>query len=412
MNLKKNLCAILACSISLSIFTGCGKKSTDNNGGTNSSASKNVDLSLWGAANDQKMLSEMVEDFKKANPEKNYSITLKVMGEDKALEEIQKDPSASGDVFAIAHDQLGSLVQTDAVYENTIYADEVNKNATEGAISASTYNGKIYGYPASQKTYFLYYDKKIFSDDDVKSLDKMLEKQVSDGVSKLGIDMKNAYYTAAFFFTNGCELFGKDGKDENTVTFNNAGGLEAANYIATLKSKGVVSIDDAASDTQFASRKLGAYISGDWKAESIKEKLGDDYGVAPLPSVNMGSGEKHMKSFSGYNIYCVKAKTKFPEEAMALANYLTNKENQKKRFEMRNLLPVNKDLVADKTLQSDKTVAAIFEQLKYSVLMPSTPKVKKFWDPTGAFTKDAFEGKISLSNMQSKLDALVSDIKS
>lgn len=408
---NKSLCAILTVSIALGCFSGCGKKSA-NNDAAETSASKEVSLTLWGAANDQKMLGEMVDSFKKENADKNYTITLKVMGEDEAKTEVQKDPSAAGDVYAIAHDQLGALVNSDAVYENTIYADDVKKNSIDAAISASTYNGKLYGYPASQKTYFLYYDKRIFSDEDVKSLDKMLEKEVPSGVSKLGLDIKNAYYSAAFFFTNGCELFGKDGTDENTVTFNNEHGLEAATYLTTLKSKGVVSVDDASSDPQFAAGKLGAYISGDWKAESIKEKLGENYGVAELPSVDMGSGEKHMKSFSGFNIYCVKAKTKFPEEAMALANFITNKNNQKKRFEMRNLLPVNKELVSDNSLKSDPTVSAIFKQLNHCVLAPAIPRVDKFWAPMGAFTKDAFDGNIPVSNLQTKLDSLVSDIKS
>lgn len=408
--MKKVICALIAGFVLSSSLTGCGK--SNDKASTDSSSNKTVKLTLWGAADDQTMLSEMVESFKKANPEKTYEITQKIMGEDDAKTEVLKDPSAAADVFAIAHDQLGALVSADAVYENTLYADQVKSDAISGAVSASTYNGKLYGYPASQKTYFLYYDKEIYSEDDVKSLDTMLTKEVSPGVSKFGMNMEDAYYTAAFFLTNGCELFGADGKDESVVTFNNNLALEAANYISGLKSKGVVSINDESSDTQFASRKLGAYVSGDWKATSFKDKLSSNYGVAPLPTIDMGSGAKHMKSFSGFNIYCVKAKTQFPEEAMALANFITNKENQAKRFEMRNLLPVNKELVSSNSLRTDETVSAILEQLEYSIPMPSIPRMSKFWEPTGAFTKDVFEGKIAKENMQTKLDQLVSDIKS
>lgn len=405
MFFKRLLGALMAVSILTVSFVGCSQTKK-------SSTAEAIKLTLWGSADDQAMLGEMVNNFKNQNSSKTYEIELKVMGEDVAKTEVLKDLDAAADVFAIAHDQLGDLVQSDAVYENTKYASDVKNNVSEGAVAASTYKEKLYGYPASQKTYFLHYDKRIFNENDVKSLNSMLSKTVPNGTSKIGMDIANAYYSAAFFLTNGCELFGPNGTDSNSVTFNNAQGLQAANYISTLKNKGVISINDETSDTQFTAGKLGAYITGDWKTKDFEKILGNNYGVAELPLIDMGSGEKHMKSFSGYNIYCVNAKSKQALEAMNLANFLTNKDNQKKRFEMRSLLPVNKELMNGSELKRGSVVTAIFAQLNYSVTMPSISQISKFWEPTKAFTKDAFDGNISSANMQSKLDQLVKDITS
>lgn len=132
--------------------------------------------------------------------------------------------------------------------------------------------------------------------------------------------------------------------------------------------------------------------------------------MAKLPTINTGSADKQMKSFAGYKLYCVKSNTQYPVAAMTLADFLTNEENQIKRFEMRQLLPTNKTAASNEKVTSDATVAATLAQLEFGVAMPSVPKMSNFWTPTGAFTKDAFDGNIQAADMQAKLDSLVSDI--
>lgn len=130
-----------------------------------------------------------------------------------------------------------------------------------------------------------------------------------------------------------------------------------------------------------------------------------------MPTVRFDKEDKAMVPFSGLKMYVVNAKTDAPLEAMALANYLTNEENQLKRFNDRALLPTNKAVAANPDVTDDPTVAVILEQVKTARVMPALPQMSNFWDPTAAFAKDAFDGKISAGDMQSKLDKLVSDIK-
>lgn len=408
---RRCVCLLMMCAMVMSVLTACTVKSNEEDPEA-SLEGRTIKLTVWGAAEDQDLLKEIIEDFKAENPKSTFEFTQKIVGEDKAQEEVKKDPTEAADVFAVAHDQVGKLVDDGLIYENTKYVDNIKAENTEGSVLACSYQGKMYGYPASQKTYFLYYDKRIFSADDVKSLDKMLSKNVSGGTIRLGMDMGDAYYTTSFFLTNGCELFGKDGMDPKRVTFNDPNGLEAAKYIQSLKAKGVHSVSLEESDSRFAEGKMGAYVTGDWKAVSFKEKLGDNYAVTKLPTINMGSGDKQMKSFAGYNIYCVSANTKEPLAAMMFANFLVNKKNQEKRFNVRKLLPVNKVLVSDVISKNDILVNAAMSQLDNSVVMPSIAQMNKFWAPTAAFCKDAFEGRIAEANLQKSLDNLVDDILS
>ena len=367
-------------------------------------------LTVWGSQDDQQMLNEMVEAFKAEYPEVKWDITVRVNGEDQAKTEVLKDTEAAADVFAIAHDQLGELVQSGAVYKNTKYADEIKERTIDAAINASTYEGELYGYPSVSETYFLFYNKAIFDEEKVKSLETMLSSELPEGVTPFAMDVANAYYSGPFFLSNGCELFGADGSDAKTVTFNNAQGLEVAKLIGSLKEKGVVAFDDTVAAAQFEAGTLGAYIAGPWKTATYKQVLGDNFGVAELPTLNFNGEERHMSSFAGFKIYCVKANTKYPLEAMALANWLTNEDNQLKRFQDRGGVPVSKALSESSEVTSDPAVAALLAQLNYAYAMPAIPQMGKFWDATKAFVQEAFDGTIAEADYQAKLDTLVATI--
>lgn len=367
-------------------------------------------LVVWGSQDDQQMLNEMVDAFKAEYPEVAWDITVRVNGEDQAKTEVLKDTEAAADVFAIAHDQLGELVQSGAVYKNTKYADEIKARSVEAAVNAATYNGELYGYPSASETYFLFYNKAIFNEEQVKSLDAMLTADLADNVTPFAMDIANAYYSGPFFLSNGCELFGPDGSDAKTVTFNNEQGLEVAKLLGSLKSKGVVAFDDTVASSQFEAGTLGAYVAGPWKTETYKEVLGDNFACTELPTLNFNGEEKHMASFAGFKIYCVKATTKYPLEAMALANWLTNEDNQLKRFKDRAAVPVAKALAESPEITAEPSTAAVLAQLNYAYAMPSIPQIGKFWDATKAFVQEAFDGTITEADYQAKLDTLVATI--
>ena len=56
-------------------------------------------------------------------------------------------------------------------------------------------------------TYFMYYDKSVFSEDDIKSLDTMLEK------GKVAIPLNNGFYLASFYLGAGATFFGEEGNE-------------------------------------------------------------------------------------------------------------------------------------------------------------------------------------------------------
>lgn len=405
--MKRKIWVILTCfCLVISMMVGCSKSGSSGNTATDNG----VKLVLWGAADDREMLTEMVEAFKAENRDKNYSIEIRVNGEDVARDEALKDIEAAADVFAITNDQLGALVNANAIYENTIFADEIRETRTEGAVAAATIDGKLYGYPSSSESYFLFYDKTKLSDDDVKSLETILSKPQADGVIKFGFDFSDAYFSSAFFMTAGCEIYGSDGQDASNVTFNTEEGLEAARYISKLKGLGAADMDGDVAGAQFRAGKLAAYVSGSWKTEAYTEALGENLGFAKLPTIEIGGEVRDMVSFSGGKMYVVKSTTEYPREAMELANWLTNEENQLKRYNDRKMLPNFRSLAQQEDILSDPAAAAETSQFAHSIPTPSISQISRYWDPVAAFTKDLFDGKISDNQIKTRLDTLVKDI--
>ena len=78
-----------------------------------------VTLKVWGSQDDQAMLQEMVDAFVAANPDKEWDITLGVVGEPDARARYLEDPEAAADVFAFPDDQLYDFVNAGALYEVT-----------------------------------------------------------------------------------------------------------------------------------------------------------------------------------------------------------------------------------------------------------------------------------------------------
>lgn len=413
VSLLKKLAAIMLVGAMAVGITACGdaqskessskdESTTSTTSSTESKTEESASLVLWGAEDDQTMLKEMADAFVADHP--TYTVEVRVQGEDTAKDAALNDLDATADVFAIAHDQLGALVEAGAVYPNTLYVDNIKNDCTEAALTAATYKDAVYGYPSSADTYFMYYDKSVFSEDDIKSFDKMLE--VAKGAGKtVGFDMGNNYFTVSFWFANGVRLFGDTGSDLAGSTFNSPEALAVAKYISTLKGKGVQNINDGDATSAFTTSNLSAQVTGNWKANDYKTALGDNYGVAPLPTINIDGTDKQMISFSGVKIYVVKSSTKYPEAAMQLAAFVTNEENQAKRFADRALLPVNKTVAADPSVTEDPTIAAQIAQTANSIPMPKLPEMSNFWsDSSSAVTKEIYEGTITEANFQTKLD--------
>lgn len=365
-----------------------------------------VTLKVWGAQEDQAMLSEMIDAFKAANPDKDYSISLGVVGEPDAKMRYLEDPAAAADVFAFSNDQLRDLVSAGGLYEITRNREEIISANSEGSINAAMFDEKLYGYPmTADNGYFLYYDKSVISEEDVKTLDGIL-KAANNANKKVLMDVSDGWYIASFFLGAGGKI-GIDGNGKQTCDFNNARGLEVAEAIKKFCADPAFMTGDNDIIQGGMGGAICAAVSGTWNAEAIQAKLGDNYAATKLPTFTCAGEQVQMASFGGYKLIGVNSQTAHPVEAMDLAQWLTNEENQLKRFRVRAMGPSNVRAAADEDVKANAALAALSLQSEFAV--PQNDVLQKFWDPAEAFGT-ALESKDYSRSLQDMLDEMVASI--
>ena len=367
---------------------------------------KNEALTVWCADMDKGMVLQMVDDFLASKPGVGV-INVEVCEDDNARERFEAEPDAAADVICIPHDQLGALAGKGYIIEITDakYSSLIEGN-TAPSVKAGQIDGRQYGFPSSFETHMLFYDKSLVSDDAARTLEGILEISAPDGGHRFAMDFGNAYFSANWFFTYGCMLFGENGEDRAYCDFDNAEGVAAMTYLIENREEfGNINGDSAVE--LFREHKLGAYIGGPWNAAAVTEALKGNYGCAKLPNVD----GRDMKSFAGYKLYCVNANTKNKTAAMDLAAWLTNPDNQKTRFQARNLIPVAASLSDDTDVAVSATAKAVMAQGPYAIAMPSIPEMSNFWEPTGGFTLACYNGEVGISELQYKLSELAAAIK-
>ncbi len=127
------------------------------------------------------MVNGFREDVKhliKEHPNWDLSFEYGTCSEADAGKTVTQDVSASADVYMFANDQLQTLIDANAISElGGSTADYVKSTNSQAVVDSITVDGGIYGVPFTTNTWFLYYNKKVYSDSDVKSLDTMLEKK-------------------------------------------------------------------------------------------------------------------------------------------------------------------------------------------------------------------------------------------
>ena len=393
-NIKKMLGAGLAVA-TLFGFAACG--SSTNNSDKKAADSAPVQLTVWGSADDQKdggWIKTVEAEFKKENP--NVTFKNAVVEPPDAAKAVKQDAKAAADVFLFPNDQLGDLVKAGAIGELSDDATKQVKEQNEDTLikSVTAQDSKLYGVPYTGNTWFMYYNKSKFSADDVKSLDKMLEK------GKVSFDLANAWYLPGFYLDGNMTLFGESGNDAKAGMKLSDKAAEVTKYIATKlvgnekhfvldgNGRGLAGLKDGSVD---------AIFSGSWDAAKVKDALKDNYAAAALPTFKTESGEHQMKSFAGSKAVAYNTNTKSPEMAAKFAAFLGSKKSQQIAFEKEGAIPSDKSL-ADSVKAEPAAVAQMETIAKTSVLQPAIPEMGKFWDPVQAFGTSISTGKITGDN--------------
>lgn len=425
--MKKRFVLMLSASVLVSAcLTGCGKKSEDGNqtdqeGQTDTAAddqgseeagsdSGNVSLRFWCDEEEMALFQEQIDTFiNDHKSEANIKVECEPVAASECKEVFLGDVNNGADVFSLPDDQLLTMTAS-GVLEEIANADAVAAANLEGAVEAVTVGGKMYAYPlTADNGYFLYYDKAYFTEQDVKSLDRILEICAQNG-KKFAMDWSSGWYLYSFFGNTGLTLsLNEDGLtnicDWNTAEGEITGLDVAKGMLSVARNPGFLNTPSA-SDAMKEGTAIAA-VSGVWDIASAKQAFGEDYGACKMPTYTCAGRQVQMASFTGYRLLGVNAYSKHKAWADKLAEYLSGEESQKLRFEREERGPSNKNASASDEISKNPAISAALEQAEFGVLQ----KVgQKYWTPVTEFGKTMAAGNPSRIPLQDLLDQMVEGI--
>ncbi len=398
--MKKRLFTLLALGFLSLGLTSCG------GGG------EKADFTIWAPQEEQGNLPRMIDAFKEEYPEYvDVKFAYKVMSVDNSITQLQKDNKAAADVFLFPSGGITELTSAGLINPINVEKSKMDTMYTENAVNSVILNDQVYAIPVTLNTFIMYYNSQFYTEDEVKSLDKMMEKDLGADVKNFSITVNDSWYLSTFFLTQENSLTAPTTNSIN-CTFNNAAGYKVGEYLIDLvNNPRFYPADGSGSDGNALKNKtLAALCSGTWSASDIKEYLGDNYRAVPMPKVTINGEECNMANFGDYKAYGVNSATSNPKLANLVAEWLGNATCQSMRYSSSGDAPTIKALLALETVQNDQAVMAALEQEKVCTIQPKTSKLTGYWDAVKAFGVELLNGSITKSNLQEKLDAMVRSI--
>lgn len=344
-------------------------------------------------------VKKQCEAFAAEHPNWNITFKFDICGLGDAGEAVTKDVNEAADVFIYTNDNLETLLSANALAKlSGDAATYVNNNFGKTYIDCVSKKGEIYGIPCGANTYFMYYDTSVYSEEDVKSLETMLQK------GKVAYPMMNSWYNGAFYLANGAQFFGGVNDGSLGITLGDDNGLRATKYMIDLMENPnffVGEFGDAMNG--LADGSIDAAFSGTWDRTNAETALGDNFGVAALPTITLDGNVCQMKNMSGAYAIGVNATCEYPEVATELALYLGSDSAQVSTYEICGTVPASNGAVA--ILANDPVVSAVNEIYKNcSIMQPYCAEMAEWWEPAYEIGYEIANGAITYENAAEKTE--------
>lgn len=429
---KKAVSLLLIAAMTAAMTAGCGSdsqtlggsqdnsSSSDNSASSDSSADNTADntasddssadssdeeawsgtITVWSPQEDQDSgwLQAQCDAFNAAHPNWDITFAYGVCPEGDAKSTVTTDVEGSADVYMLANDNIPDLVAANALAElGGSYLDYVTSTNTPSIAASVNYDGAVVAFPFTSNTWFMYYDKSVFSEEDIKSFDTMLEK------GKVSFPLSNSWYIQAFYAGNGCSLFGDGTQVDKGIDFGGDKAVAVTDYLIDLAANpNFINDADGSGIAGMRDGNVSAIFSGTWDAENVRAILGDNMGVAALPSFTVDGKSCQMKSFMGSKAIGVNPHAENMQVSMALAAYLASEDAQKAHYDMRSILPSNINIVID-----DEIASAVSEVMaNTSIVQPLAAEMGNYWSPAENMGKNILAGDVTHDNAAEKTEAM------
>ena len=404
MNIRK-IIAVSCSAACLLTMASCGNKLNKKR--------EKVTLNVWKMEDEaflQQMTDEFIEYYK---DDADIEVILGNKPEHSMVEYIQENPDDSADILYFADDQLDQLYNAGYLLPIEENADDIiedNGGKYTEIISTALKKLELHACPLTAGNgYFLYYNSKYLNESDVQSLDKILEAAEKNN-KYFAMDWSSGWYIYSFFGGAGLKAEAEPMGMFNNCNWNSTSsqynGIDVAKAMLNISSskgfKSTESFIDGATDDSII-----AFVSGQWDYENLLAVWGDDLRATKLPTYTINGDQVQMSGFMGYKYVGVYSGTESPEWAVKFAEWVSNYDNQVKRFKVTGECPSNIKAMQSDEVQASPAVVALGEQSVYSVRQNVTDS---YWTPSSLLGSTLAAGNPDNRDLQELLDEVTAAI--
>ncbi len=348
---KKIWVLLLICSM-ITVMGGCGKSGNevDNNGTKSADKKAELKMIFWDS-NQEIGLKAMADGFMKQNSDIKVTVETIPWGEYWTKLQAAAQGGDMPDIVVMHPDEVENYARGGVLMDLTdiLNGDIAGKgNYPDYVVEDFVIDGKNYGIPKDIGTLALFYNKDLFDnagveyptsdwtwDDLSAAAEKLTDKDA--GIYGLNADNNGQNFYWNLIWQNEGDIFDPANK---LCTFDSPESTEAIKYAISFIEKGhsptPADFSNLTADEYFESSKSAMTYAGSWMLTEYQNVEDLNFGVAELPK-----GKVRASICSGMG-FSVSAKTKYPEAAKKLAEYLGSEEAQTLQAESGVAIPAYK----------------------------------------------------------------------
>lgn len=297
---------------------------------------------------------------------------------------IQSAPKGQGPdiIVTLPQDRLGQLAAAGVIEPMDKYVTS-RSDYDKTALSAMTYQGKLFAIPMFAEAVAVVYNKKLVPKAPTTWAEFLKTAQALQTGGNYGFlaDLGNAYMNYGIVSAYGGYVFKNNNGTLNVkdVGLSNAGADKASAFLNDLRYKYNLvpeGVSGDAASSAFTQGRLGMFLTGPWSMGDIK-KAGINYGIIPFPTPPGATGK--WSPFVGVQGTMMSAYSKNKAAAAAFAKRISSADAQVAFNKAGGRIPVS--LAARTKLKSDPIVAGFGKTISMGTPMPNVPQMGAVWGP-------------------------------
>jgi len=283
----------------------------------------------------------------------------------------------------------------------------LSTNLSKGALKTAKVDDVYWGVPVIQGNHLMLFYNKKFVDKPVTSwlaLTKKSQQYRDDNLIPIGWNYTDMYFFMTFLFAFNGNPFNGD-----EITLDTPEMVEALTYYQQLSDQKIVDnrCNYNCSQQRLIKGEEAYAINGDWAYQDLKDEMGDNFGVALLPTLN----NKPMYSMKSTFVFILPDKLVETSDKKstidAFLMFIQREDNQKWGYRHHHLLPVHQTLFQQIVSQAKGDELVLLQQLERAKPMSSDTNMAIVWaamEKGYQRFKDGLSAKESARYMQKVAD--------